>query len=149
MYAFSFLNLKMETNETSEKPRFRIETTVAADINLALAQNAVPIIRDLAVVNPKGYPLLEDLTLRISSDPAFCESVEVTVDRLCEDIRLVVDRVEPKLNLAYLRGLSEAVSGSLSFTLSSKEGKPLVELLQQMCGCLPGTNGVGPAACQS
>ncbi len=40
---------KMDTDDTPEMPRLGIEATVAADINLALAQNAVPIIRDLAV----------------------------------------------------------------------------------------------------
>ena len=121
-----------ETKPTETPPQIAIEASVAADINLALAQNAVPIIRDLALVNPPGLPERSGLTLTIEPEPAFCEPITITIDRLSEDVRLSIDQAEPRLALAYLRGLAEAVPGHLTFRLTDAAGLLLAESIKEV-----------------
>jgi hypothetical protein len=105
------------TAEKSNKPLIEIGAVVAPKLNLAMQQNAVPFVRELFVAN-KSDETVENLVLRVEGDPAFCNPREWHIDRLAADSHFHITDVKVDLSTAFLEETTEAVLGSLTFTLT-------------------------------
>jgi hypothetical protein len=119
----------MDTPESEEAKSSPLELgcTVAPKVNLALQQNAVPVIRDLYLANNADQNF-ESLLLRVEAQPAFCIPREWTVDRLLAQTQFRLSDIKLDLSHAFLADLSEAVLGQLIFSLRDSDGNEWLSL---------------------
>ncbi|AOJ06368.1 hypothetical protein [Burkholderia mayonis] len=72
----------IESVDTPEKSRtVEIQATLATIINLADFQNAVPVVRELAVANDTKNDI-KQLRLTVSSEPSFFKSKTWHIDHI-------------------------------------------------------------------
>ena len=101
-----------------------IRAEMMSVLNLSMQQNHVPFIRNVILSN-KGADRLRNLHLRISFDPEFAVSGDIAVDELEPEEMLEISRTDIILSFSYLYGLSERVSGTVSFSIADEEGNCL------------------------
>jgi AAA domain/Protein of unknown function (DUF4011) len=96
-------------NDTSEAP----ETVLVYDqaINYAFQQNAIPVVKELRFRN--DATLRKNLVLRIFTEPAFAEPVELRLQAIEPDGEFRVAPLDLKLSPDFLAKLNEKVSGWL------------------------------------
>ncbi|MFA6714833.1 MAG: DUF4011 domain-containing protein [Victivallaceae bacterium] len=87
-------------------------------INLALQQNAIPVIRAITIDNMLDCEL-RNVTCHITSTPAFFEPITTTIDVISARSHYVVDDVIVKLNYQYLAELSERINGQIQVRVST------------------------------
>src|SRR5688500_1810212 len=80
-------------------------------INYAFQQNAIPVIRELAVRNDKVAR--KDLVIRVRTEPAFATPIELNLQSLEPDGEYRVAPVDLKLSPSFLADLAEKVTGCL------------------------------------
>lgn len=97
----------------------------------ALTVNNVPIIRSVAVEN-NSSETVGNLTVRISFDPEFAETVEEHVDRLPPHGRWRKNDLRLHLNSSLLCNLTEAVSAETTVSILSEEGTVLAQTKAQL-----------------
>lgn len=98
---------------------------VAPSFTYASYQNAVPVLRTLALANTTDEAHV-GLRLELTATPPFLRPKSWTIDRLAPgDRQTVFDRLV-HFDLDYLRGLDEAERGEVAFSLS-KDGQVLAE----------------------
>jgi very-short-patch-repair endonuclease len=113
----------------------KIEGTLAGKIGFASHQNAVPVLRELQVVND-GDADHRDLVLELAASPPFLAPKSWRIDHLAKGATLHVADRDVKLDATYLSGLSESLMGEVTLSLTAK-GEPIasrtwpVELLAQ------------------
>ncbi|MCW7539949.1 DUF4011 domain-containing protein [Aquabacterium sp. A7-Y] len=100
----------------------RIQATLAARLNLADFQNAVPALRELAVVND-GKAALKDLELAVHSEPAFFKPAVWHIEALAPGHRQRIPVPDLALDGALLSRLVEAERAVVHFTLQ-RRGEP-------------------------
>ncbi len=91
---------------------------MAPKINLAYYQNAVPVLRELAIVN-ESEESLQDLELTLSSEPAFIKEKTWRVDVVEASQKYHLKDLDIELDGALLGRLTEAETAQVSFSLSS------------------------------
>ena len=91
-------------------------------INYAFQQNAIPVIRELAVRND-SLPR-KDLVIRVRTEPAFAMPVELNVQSLEPEGEFHVAPLDLKLSPSFLADVTEKVSGCLHIDLI--EGETIV-----------------------
>jgi very-short-patch-repair endonuclease len=97
-----------------------IEATVSIKTGFASHQNAVPLLRDLAVTN-HSTETLEGLTLQLVADLPFLETKTWRLDHLGPgDTVRITDR-DVKLLPSFLHDVSESVVASVQITLTKGE----------------------------
>jgi very-short-patch-repair endonuclease len=94
----------------------RIEVSLLDKINLALHQNAVPVLRALAVANPGAAPLA-DLVLTLQAEPAFLRPKRWHIDRIGAQEQLALPELDLALDAPLLARLTEAETAHLRFEL--------------------------------
>jgi hypothetical protein len=94
----------------------RIAALIAPKINLALYQNAIPVLRDLKIVNEADAPL-EQLELSIASTPAFLRAKTWRIERVGAGATFHLTDLDVDLDGALLAGLQEAERASITLTL--------------------------------
>ena len=104
--------------EEAAKLDIKVEATVAAKLNLADYQNAVPVLRELAVLNEPETELRE-LELSISSEPPFLRSKTWRIDAVAGGQRLRVSDLDLQLDGALFNRLTEAEPSVVYLTLRS------------------------------
>lgn len=124
---------------------FTIKSTIASKVGFASHQNAVPVLRELEILN-EGEETLDDLVLELSTDPPFLESKNWRIDSLRAGTTLHIGDRDVKLQAGYLAELSESVSGELRLKLM-QEGREIaassspIEILAKNqwggCGSMP------------
>ena len=90
---------------------------VAGSFTYASFQNAIPVIRSIAVNNPTAENF-GGCELHLVSNPPFLRSKRWVVDRLAAGDRLSLTDRKVELDPAYLAGLNESERGEIVFTLS-------------------------------
>ncbi len=80
-------------------------------INYTFQQNAIPVIKELRVLN--GDAPQKDLLVRISTEPAFAAPVELRIQSLDAHGEFRVSPLDLKLSHDFLAGLNEKVAGLL------------------------------------
>ena len=94
----------------------RIDVELIAKLNLADFQNAVPMLRELSIVNDADEAL-ESLELGIESIPAFLQAKVWQVEALGAGQRYRIGDVDVRLDAALLTRLTEAETATVSFVL--------------------------------
>lgn len=109
----------------------RIESTLVPKLNLAHAQNAVPTLRELSVVNGSSKRIRE-LELRIESVPAVLKSRSWRIEEIEAGSRYHVTDLDIQLDGAMLSCLVEADQATVSLVLR-QVGENLAELTRLKC----------------
>lgn len=93
-----------------------INVTVTTKLGFASQQNAVPVLRELEIINNSESDY-EDLTLILTASPAFLEGRTWKIDRLLKGDSLRITDRDLRLNAAYLAELSESLKGEFKLVL--------------------------------
>jgi very-short-patch-repair endonuclease len=94
-----------------------IEATVVEKTSFSMQQNAIPVIREVAVVNESDQQL-NDIDLHIESSPVFFTQSKLRIASLLPHQRYRLQTVELELDAGLLSRLTEAEKGSLIFSLA-------------------------------
>ncbi len=121
-------SLEASERRTSD---LRIAPAFCAKLNLADFQNAVPILRELSVVNDTTENLAE-LDLSIESTPAFLKTKHWYIDIISAGQHCHIADLDVQLDGAQLARLTEAETATVSWTLRRRDqnGDALARLEQ-------------------
>jgi hypothetical protein len=108
-----------------DNPLLQIRLATSPQINFACHQNAVPVIREIELVNNSG-DTFHNLTLELRSSPSFIAPKHWHIDRLQNGTLHIIDR-DTRLDGEYLLKLLEQQRGELTFRLRNSEGEVLAE----------------------
>ncbi len=108
-------------------PNCSIHCELAAKLNFAAHQSAVPVLRELRVENHHEEERLEGLRLTLRADPDFVSAKEWTVDRIEPRGSLSISDRDLEVSGGFLRNVTEAVRGHVALRLE-KDGKTMAEL---------------------
>lgn len=97
----------------SKKPLLTMTAALGAKLNLADFQNAVPILRELSVINDTSENLAE-LDLRIESTPAFLKIRHWHIDSVNAGQSCHIPDLDVQLDGALLSRLTEAEAATVS-----------------------------------
>lgn len=97
------------TIETQFKQSLDIEATLAAKLNLADFQNAVPVLRALSIMHEAAEEVTE-LELRLESAPAFLKPKRWRIDVLRAGQRSYINDLDVQLDGALLEAEHATVS---------------------------------------
>jgi hypothetical protein len=103
-----------------EEKQITIAATLSGSITLASQQNAVPVIRDLSVVNDT-LQTLENLKLEFFAKPDFVAKKTWHIDRIAPESTVYIRDIDVALNGQLLNELSEAISGEAFLSLCKGE----------------------------
>lgn len=103
----------------SEAPH-RVEATVIAKLNLADFQNAVPMLRELSIVNNSTEDAKE-LELHIESAPAFLRPKVWRVDAVAAGQRYRITDLDVQLDGVLLTRLTEAEKATVTISLRRRD----------------------------
>lgn len=105
--------------ESAPVKAVKIKATVVVKLNLADYQNAVPVIRELRVVNETELKYSE-LELTLTSDPVIFKPKTWHIDALGAGVFLQIPGLDLAVDGALLARLTEAEYATLSFVLTRK-----------------------------
>lgn len=103
----------------------RIQVAATGKLNLADFQNAVPAVRELAIVNDTDSGLTE-LSLAVSSEPSFIKPRTWMLDAVGPGATYHVKDVDVRINGALLSRLTEAERATLKFELSRRGSSEVI-----------------------
>lgn len=114
---------RLEVEESAGK--LKIHCTVAHNVNVAFYQNAVPIVRELAIENGTGRDLSE-LTVHLSAEPAFLAAGKWRIDRVADQATHHIRSLDLKLDPAFLAGINASRRAQLRIRVEA-DGDTLSE----------------------
>jgi hypothetical protein len=108
------LRIGMPSNQMLGEVLGSLKVTCAAadNVNVAFYQNAVPIVRELAIENGLGRELT-DISVHLSSEPAFLSPGVWRFDRIADEATHHIRSLDLKLNPAFLAGINAAQRGEI------------------------------------
>lgn len=116
----------VELGETAEKPScVRILATLANKVNLADFQNAVPVTRELSILNETDADLKE-IRLTVSSEPPFLKSKTWHIDHIGTGQTIRINDTDLSLDGALLGRLTESDTAVVTFSLTSAQDEALI-----------------------
>jgi very-short-patch-repair endonuclease len=98
----------------------KIVADVASSFTYASYQNAIPVLRSVAILNGTDRQF-QSCKLELTSSPAFLRAKSWTVDRLIPGDQLPLTDRKVELDAGYLAGLNEAERGTITLRLSCGE----------------------------
>lgn len=109
----------VEPADTPDEPRcVQILATLAGKVNLADFQNAVPVARELSVLNETDTDV-KGLRLTVSSEPAFLKPKTWHIDHLGAGKTVRISDLDLSLDGALLGRLTEADKAVVTFRLTT------------------------------
>lgn len=108
-----------------------IQAALIPQINFACQQNAVAVIKQLALQNNSAQSYTQ-LQLEMGANPAFIAPKRWLIERLEPGQVLQLGERDTRLNGEFLMNLEERLLGGLSFRLSNTEGECLAEWQQDL-----------------
>jgi len=90
-----------------------IDAVVASKLSFASHQNAVPVLRDLKILN-FSEAAVENIVVEISADPQVFEPMQWRIDRIAAGGESHITKRDLKLNAGLLLQLSEAVLATVT-----------------------------------
>jgi hypothetical protein len=96
----------------------KITCTAADNVNVAFYQNAVPIIRDLAVENALGRDLTE-ISVHLTAEPPFLTPGVWRIERIADQTFHHIRSLDLKLDPAFLAGINASRRGELRFQVQA------------------------------
>ncbi|MGC9329691.1 MAG: DNA helicase, partial [Candidatus Hinthialibacter sp.] len=118
----------------TESPQCLIQNEFVAKLNYACFQSSVPFLRDLRIRNLSRETRLENLLIKLTSNPSFLKSKSWQVDQIAPDGEAVIHDRDLELNGDFLLNMTESTKGGVSITVETngrflaEETKP-IELL--------------------
>ena len=97
-----------------------VQATLIAKLNLADFQNAVPMLRELSIINDTEQ-VAKDLELRIASAPGFLKPKTWRVDAVAAGGRCQIPDLDVQLDGALLTRLTEAEQAVVTLTLRPRD----------------------------
>jgi len=122
----------------------KINSTVSDNVNIAFYQNAVPIVRELAIENTTDRDL-SGLSVHLASEPAFLTPGVWRIDRIAAGATHHIRSLDLKLDPTFLAGVTASRRARLRFLVDA-EGRSLAEEFAEL-NLLPPSHwgGVGTA----
>lgn len=108
------------TADEELKPAFEIEATLLATINLADFQNAVPVLRALAIVN-NTKEALREVVLRLTSDPPIFGEKSWQIEQVPSEDRRNLPNLDLTIESGMLTRLTESEPAQVRFSLHPRE----------------------------
>src|SRR5947209_20310418 len=93
-------------------PSWVLTASLAARINVAFHQNAVPSIAEIALTAPTDAA---EVSVKLRATPVFLKPVTLRFDALAAGVTRKISPVPVELDLAALAGLTEAARGQVHF----------------------------------
>lgn len=121
------IEVNMEMQTVVEKSML-IKASVTPSINLALQQNAFPVITGIDIENASDQDI-SNIELTVTSSPPFLIERTWPIEKVFAGDSLVVNDRHIELKADYLRSINEATQGELHFTLKH-EGKVITQSIQ-------------------
>jgi very-short-patch-repair endonuclease len=90
-----------------------IDAVLASKLSFASHQNAVPVLRDLRILN-LGTTVLENIKVEISADPTVFDTKQWQIDRILPGGEAHISKRDLKLNAGLLLQLSEAINATVT-----------------------------------
>jgi hypothetical protein len=106
----------LQLSGSAAMAELRIDATLTAKLNLADFQNAVPVLRDLWLVNDTDRTF-EHVELVLASEPAFLKPRHWRIDALAAGARYPIRDLDLNLDGGLLVRLTEAETATVSLTL--------------------------------
>lgn len=126
-------NSSMETGARS----LRVEAVLSRKLNLADYQNAIPVLRELTIVNETREEV-KDVDLQVESVPPFLKSKVWHIDAVGVGQRYHLSGLDIRLDGALLARLTEAETASVRFVLRRRsEGAEELAYLERSMELLP------------
>lgn len=113
----------IEPIEPTPVKTVKIQTTVVAKLNLADYQNAVPLIRELRVIN-ETTTKYSDLELTLFSDPAVFKPKTWHISELGAQVFRQIPGLDLAVDGGMLAKLTEAEHSTLNFVLTCRADSP-------------------------
>lgn len=107
--------------------RVKVSGVFTKQINFAMQQNYVPIIRNLVVTNGTEETL-EQLQVNISFAPEFAHPYQYTISEIKASESLEIPRMKIQMNTEYLFALTEKMVGSIQVRISC--GEEILNLIE-------------------
>src|SRR5262245_9879742 len=101
--------MKEQTEETATGV-LAVTCRATDSVNVAFYQNAVPIIRELAVENTSGRDLAE-ISVHLTAEPSFFTPGVWRIDRIADKATHHVRSLDLKLDPAFLAGINASRRG--------------------------------------
>lgn len=120
------LEIEDEHSGPDSKPMIGIEATIAPQLNLAFHQNAVPVLRELALING-GTAAIEGIDLALSSEPPFLVPRTWRIDSAPPGQRYRVPKLDVTLDGAMLGRLTEAEAAT-AYLIATSAGERIAHL---------------------
>jgi very-short-patch-repair endonuclease len=118
--------LEREPSTAPPAAPLAIDAVVATKVSFATQQNAVPVLKELRLVNLTDTPM-ERLRLEVEADPPVFAAHTWRFDRLGPSAEAGVRERDLHLKAAYLQQLSEAVRATVTLRASEdREGAPVL-----------------------
>jgi len=111
--------------QVESAPAVRLQTAIVAKLNLADFQNAVPALRELAIINETSTAISE-LTLCVTSEPAFLKPRTWSLEAVGAGETYHLTDLDVQLDGALLSRLTEAEPSTLCFELRSGKAPDIV-----------------------
>lgn len=101
-----------------------IDAVISPKISFATHQNAVPVLRDLRLIN-LGGEALENVVVEIAADPPVFEPMQWRVDRIAGGGEAHITKRDLRLNAGLLLQLNEAVRATVTLraTAAGRDGQ--------------------------
>lgn len=134
------------TDESAKSNCVEIQATVAGRVNLADFQNAVPVLRELSIVN-ETEDSFRDLKLTVISDPPFLKPKTWHLDHLAAGQVLRITDLDLSLDGPLLGRLTESEKSLVTLTLTAPNGESAkVAVFEQIVELLPRNHWGGLAS---
>ena len=104
-----------------------IHAEIVTKLNFAAYNSSFPLLRDFRVENTHSDKHLDDLTVRLQTDPAFTSEKIWKIDRIAPREMILIEDLDLKVNSEFLSNLTESTRGSILFRIE-KDGLTLGEL---------------------
>jgi very-short-patch-repair endonuclease len=105
------------STDTATVTTANIQATVGTTVNLADHQNSVPLLKELSVTNASAATVLEQLELRVFSEPAFFKTKSWRIEAIPAQESLLIPNIDMVLDGALLSRLTEAEQATITFVL--------------------------------
>jgi hypothetical protein len=120
------VDMDKEPSDAGSAPAVRIEATIAPRLSLAFHQNAVPVLRELTLIND-GADALGGVDLTLSSEPPFLTPKTWRIDSVGAGQHYRLPKLDIALDGALLGRLTEAETATAHLVATSA-GEPVARL---------------------
>ncbi|MBQ9431502.1 MAG: DUF3320 domain-containing protein [Kiritimatiellae bacterium] len=124
----------MDDQTLTDPTPVKIDTTVVDAVDLALQQNAFPVVHEIAITNP-GVSAYRDLKVEITSEPGFLKEKTVNIAELAAGGSIVLHDLNVELDHKWLAELSDSVKGEIKFALTDRDGRQLSATTAAVTAC--------------